>query len=256
MRKKLQENQATRNFATESSDRYITIPQTNSRPRSQAMKIQSDIESTPYRDRSEAGRILASLLRAYRNDPTSLVVALPRGGVPVGYEIARELEIEFDVFVSRKLCTSFRPRKALGAIASGCLGFRDPRAISAVAIPSEMVDEIERREWRELWRHDEVYHRERPQVQFADRTIILVDDYVTSGCTLRAAIRAIRSRFPAKIIVALPVAPAVILHQLRKEADQLVCPESAGDPFRRKEFYQQLAPLNDEQVCDLLRKSR
>ena len=219
------------------------------------MKIQPNIEPVPYQDRTEAGRILASMLQAYRKDPAALVVALPRGGVPVGYEIARELEVEFDVFISRKLCTPSRPRKALGAIASGCLGLRDPRAISAVAIPSEKVDEIERREWRELWRHDEVYHGERPQVQFADRTVILVDDYITSGCTIRAAIRAIRSRFPAKIIVAIPVAPRSVLNQLRTEADQVVCPESACEAFRNRQFYQHLDPLNDQQVCELLRKS-
>lgn len=218
------------------------------------MKIQSNIEPIPYRDRTEAGKKLAGLLQAYHRDPAALVVALPRGGVPVGYEIARQLEVEFDVFVSRKLCTSFRPRKALGAIASGCLGIRDARAISDVAIPSEMVDEIEKREWRELWRHDEVYHGDRPQVQFANRKVILVDDYVSSGCTIRAAIRAIRSRFPAKIIVAVPVAPVGVFNQLRQEADQLICPESPREPFRNRQFYQHLAPLDDQQVCDLLRK--
>lgn len=221
-----------------------------------AMKIQRKIEPIPYRDRTEAGRKLADLLLAYRRDPSVLVVALARGGVPVGYEIAQALEVEFDVFISRKLCTSYRPRKALGAIACGCLGLRDPRAISDVAIPSEMVDEIEKREWRELWRHDKVYHGEHPQVQFANRTIILVDDYVTSGCTIRAAIRAIRSRFPAKIIVAVPVAPVGVLNQMRKEeADLVVCPESVSGTFRNKHFYQSLAPLDDQQVCDLLRKS-
>lgn len=219
------------------------------------MKNQSKIEPIPYRDRTEAGKKLAALLQAYRRDPSVLVVALPRGGVPVGYEIARALEVEFDVFISRKLCTSYRPRKALGAIACGCLGLRDARAISDIAIPSEMVDEIERREWRELWRHDEVYHGEHPQVKFADRTVILVDDYVKSGCTIRAAIRAIRSRFPAKIIVAVPVAPESVLSQIRQEADRVICPESVSESFHNRQFYQNLAPLDDQQVCDLLRKA-
>lgn len=219
------------------------------------MKIQSNFEPIPYGDRREAGKSLANLLQDFRRDPTVIVVALPRGGVPVGYEIARELDVEFDVFLSRKLCMPFRPRKALGAIASGGRGIRDARAISAVAIPTEKVDEIERREWRKLWQNDEVYHGEHPRAQFANRTIIMIDDYAISGCTIRAAIRAIRSRFPAEIIVALPLAPDAVLSQLREEADQVICSQSTPDPYLYNQFYEHLAPVDDQLICDLLRKS-
>ena len=219
------------------------------------MNSHSDTETVPYKDRAEAGRLLAETLHNYQGDPDALVAALPLGGVPVGFEIARELRVEFDVFISRKLCTPSRPREALGAIANGCLGFRDPRAISAVAIPTEMVDQIEKREWRELWREDEVYHREHPPARFANRTVILVDDFVATGFTIRAAIRAIRRRFPAEIIVAVPVASVYVLHQLHEEADRVICPESTTEDFRSCQFYQHLAQLDDGHVCDLMRKS-
>ena len=160
-----------------------------------------------FRDRTEAGQLLAEKLREYANCSDVVVLALPRGGVPIGFEVARALKAPLDVFVVRKLGVPGHEELAMGAIASGGVRLLNQDVIRALGISRELVDRVAEREQRELRRREREYRNGRASVDIRDRTVILVDDGLATGSSMRVAAIALKKKDPAEIIVAVPVAP-------------------------------------------------
>ena len=205
-----------------------------------------------YRDRIEAGRRLAADLGAYAG-PGTLVLALPRGGVPVGLEIARALGASLDVLLVRKLGFPGRAEVAAGAIASGGVRVLNPEV--AVLLDPRHLDRVEERERQELARRERAYRGDRPPPSLAERTVILVDDGMATGATMRAAVKAARAMRARTIVVAVPVAPPDRLEALHRAADAVVCPY-APTPFGALSlWYEEFPQLADETVRELLMRA-
>jgi predicted phosphoribosyltransferase len=205
----------------------------------------------PFRDRREAGRFLARKL-GHLAGRDVVVLALPRGGVPVAYEIAKALEAPLDVFTVRKLGVPIYEELAMGAIASGGIRVLNEDVIRELGITQPMIDVVMAEEERELQRREAEYRRERDPLEVAGRLAILVDDGLATGASMRAAVSALRQKGAASIIVAVPVRPAGMCAQLRNEADEIVCgkrPEELGAVGRWYEDFQQ---TTDQEVCELL----
>jgi len=210
---------------------------------------------TTFRDRSEAGQLLAAQLRQYEKRSDVIVLALPRGGVPVGFEIATRLELPLDVFVVRKLGVPGQRELAMGAIASGGVRVLNEDVLRAMPYAATAVAEITARETREVERRERDYRNGRPAPELERRTVILVDDGLATGATMLAAIAALRQKDPAKIVVAVPVCPPETLQEIERVADEVVV-LFAPDWFRGVgQFYADFAQLSDETVCDLLARA-
>src|SRR5689334_13284635 len=183
-----------------------------------------------FHDRFDAGRQLAAPLDQYSGRSDVIVLALPRGGVPVGYEVARALGAPLDVLVVRKLGVPGREELAMGALASGgALVFNDD-VVFGLGIPDEVVGRVVSTQRLELARREELYRGDRPPLAVAGRTVILVDDGLATGATMRAAIEGLRQLGPARIVVGVPIAAATTCDDLRAEVDDVVC-ASTPDPF-------------------------
>jgi putative phosphoribosyl transferase len=209
-----------------------------------------------FRDRSQAGRLLADRLRGYAGRDDVLVLGLPRGGVPVAYEIARALDAPLDVYLVRKLGVPGHEELAFGAIATGGTRVLNEHLVEALGLPDEAIEAIDANEMRELERRERAYRGDRPPPDVEGRTVIVVDDGLATGSTMLAAIRALRQGQPARIVVAVPVAPPEVCAALRGEADQLVC-LATPDPFYSVgTWYEDFAQTTDEQVRDLLERAR
>lgn len=206
-----------------------------------------------FQDRSEAGRVLAEKIIALNVDG-GVVLALPRGGVPVGYEVARRCEMPLDVLVVRKLGVPSQPELAVGAVASGGTQVVNEDVVHELAICEEILDAAADREMQEVIRQERQFRAGRPPVEVAGRTAILVDDGLATGASMRAAVMAIRARSP-RIVVAVPVGAADICSGLRNEADVVVCammPEPLGAVGR---FYRDFHPVTDDEVRNLLEQA-
>jgi putative phosphoribosyl transferase len=202
----------------------------------------------PFRNRLQAGRALGAALRAYRGRSDVLVLALPRGGVPVACEVADLLGSRVDLMIVRKLGTPGQEELAMGAIASGGVRVLNRDVIEPLQIPDHAIDEVERRERREIERREHAYRGQRPRPAVAGQCVILVDDGVATGATMRAAIAALRQQRPAKVVVAVPVAPPDTVDVLRSEADEVVC-LATPEPFRAiGSWYMEFPQLTDEEV--------
>lgn len=201
-----------------------------------------------YRDRAEAGRILAAALRGYAGRPEVRVLALPRGGVPVGLELARELRAPLGLCLVRKLGVPWHRELAMGAVASGGVRVLNEDVIAHLAITPEELEAVTAKEVRELARREAAYLGDRPPMAVAGCTVILVDDGVATGATLFAAIRALRASQPARLVVAVPVAPADTLARLRAEADEVVCPLVPAGFQAIGEWYDDFSQTSDEEV--------
>ena len=205
-----------------------------------------------FRDRSEAGRLLASRLAEYAHRPDVLVLALPRGGVPVGYEVARALDAPLDVFVVRKLGVPGHEELAMGAIASGGVRIENTDVVRALGISREMLDRVTEVEQRELDRREREYRGDRGPPDVRGRTVILVDDGLATGSTMFAAISALRQLGPARIVVAVPVAPDDTCRALARAAETSVCVRTP-EPFYGVGFwYDDFSQTSDEEVRALL----
>ena len=204
-----------------------------------------------YWDRREAGRLLATALARYAGRDDLLVLGLPRGGVPVASEVAGALGAPLDVFVVRKLGVPGHRELAMGAISSfGVLVVSD--VARSLAIPEETIEEARRLEGLELQRREALYRGGRPPAGVAGRTIILVDDGIATGSTMRAAIEALRALGAARIVVAIPVAPAEACMELRALVDDLIC-LSTPEPFVAVGmWYEDFSPTSDDEVRELL----
>lgn len=206
----------------------------------------------PFEDRHDGGRVLAAQLRSYARQPDVTVLALPRGGVPVGYEVARALGAPLDVFVVRKLGVPGHPELAMGAIASGGVRVLNADVLQVLDIAPDELEAVGVEEQRELERREELYRGERPPLDVADRTVIVVDDGLATGSTMLAAVRALKQMHPARVIVAVPVASAETCRDLRHEADEVVC-AATPRPFRAVGvWYRDFPQLSDGEVHRLL----
>src|SRR3954468_11515360 len=176
-----------------------------------------------FRDRSDAGRQLAAKLTKYAHRPDMLILALPRGGVPVAFEIAQALDAPLDVFLVRKLGVPGHEEYALGAIATGGVRVLDRRLVESIGLPAEWLEAIDAKERRELDRRERAYRGDRPPPDLAGRTVILVDDGLATGSTMLAAVHAVRADDPARVVVAVPVGDPDVCEGLRSVADEVVC---------------------------------
>jgi len=209
-----------------------------------------------FQDRFDAGRVLARQLEAYRNNPNTLVLALPRGGVPVGYEVARELSVPLDVFLVRKLGVPGQEELAMGAIASHGIRILNEDIVAQLNISPYEIEAAAGREQAELQRREQLYRGERPSPNVSGATIILVDDGLATGASMRVAVEALRRQNPARIIVAVPVAPAEACAELGRLADDVVCAQTPDPFYAVGQAYARFEQTTDDEVRLLLAGTR
>jgi putative phosphoribosyl transferase len=207
----------------------------------------------PFENRSDAGRRLARALTQYRA-AHPVVLALPRGGVVVAAEVAAALDAPFDLLLVRKLGAPGQPELAMGAVADGGAVVRNEELLAAAGVTEAEFAEVQQREWIELERRRRTYMGDRPPVALSGRTAIVVDDGVATGATTRVALRAARARGAGKLVLAVPVAPAGSLADLRPEADEIVCLERYVDFAAIGEFYRDFHQVEDGEVMRILER--
>ena len=210
--------------------------------------------SQRFADRREAGRVLATLLAKYRNDPSVVVLALPRGGVPVAFEIAEALDAPLDVFVVRKLGMPGHPEYAIGAIASGGVQVLSDDVVTLYGVPQAAIDAIVARERQELERRAREYRRGRPMIDPRNRTVILVDDGLATGASMRAAVRAVRAHQPTRLIVAVPVGAPQTCEELTDIADEVICVRMPHPFSAVGLWYRDFSQTSDEEVRHFLQE--
>jgi len=208
-----------------------------------------------FRQRSEAGALLAAKLGAYAGRDDVIVLALPRGGVPVGFEVARQLKAPLDVLVVRKLGVPGHEELAMGAIAAGGIEYRDESVVASLGVPPARYAGVVRRERAELARRERAYRGARPFPPLEGRTVIVVDDGIATGSTMRAAARALRTKHPAAIIVASPVAAESALQALAPDVTAVVTLLIPEDFFAIGQFYDDFSQTSDEEVRNLLSRA-
>jgi predicted phosphoribosyltransferase len=208
-----------------------------------------------FRDRAEAGRSLAAALEQYAGRNDVVVLALPRGGVPVAYEVARALGAPLDVFLVRKLGVPGHEEYAMGAIAEGGAMVLSEDVIEQLAIPQRAVEAVVQRERAELERRARLY-RSGPPPEVRGRTVILVDDGLATGSSMRAAVAALRSLQPTRIVVAVPVAARETCDALRREADEVVCARTPEPFYAVGLWYENFEQTSDDEVRELLHEAR
>jgi predicted phosphoribosyltransferase len=208
-----------------------------------------------YADRAEAGRVLAGLLSNFRATPGAMVLALPRGGVPVGFEISQRLHLPLDVLIVRKLGVPGREELAMGAIASGNLVVLNQPVIRALHLSAEEIQRVVKRERIEIARREEQFRGNRPAPDVRGRVVILVDDGLATGATMRAAAQTIRARSPERLIVAVPVGSREACSELQADVDQVVCAATPAHFSAVGAHYRSFSQTTDEEVRELLAAS-
>ena len=208
-----------------------------------------------FENRADAGRRLATQLGDYTNRNDVIVLGIPRGGVPVAFEIAMALNAPLDVFVSRKLGVPWQEELAFGAVASGGVRVLDSEVVGGAGISDSEIERVTATARMEVERRERAYRNDRPPLKLEGRTVILVDDGIATGSSMRAAISALRELKPARLVIAVPVVPESTCNRLEREVDQLVCllmPESFSGIG---EFYDDFSQLADAEVTELLRRA-
>jgi len=205
-----------------------------------------------FANRKEAGQKLAIRLRKYADRSDIVVLGAPRGGVPVAFEIAADLKAPLDVFVLRKLGVPGREELAFGAIASGGVRILNRDIVEGLGITGLDIERVTRAEREELERRERTYRGGKAPLNVSGLTVILVDDGIATGSTMKAAVRALRQMKPARIVIAVPVAPPSTCNQLRSEADELVCLETPQPFYGVGQFYSDFSQVSDEEVKELL----
>ncbi len=208
-----------------------------------------------YRDRVDAGRVLARRLQPYAGRTDVVVLGLPRGGMPVAHEVARALRAPLDVFVVRKLGVPGQEEYAMGAIASGGVRVLNADAVGALGIPAHVIDEVAGRELRELERRESAYRDGRTPARLEGRTVIVVDDGLATGASMRAAVQALRKRNPARIVVAVPVGSAETCARLAREVDEVVCAATPEPFYAVGPWYDDFEQTTDDEVHDALARA-
>jgi len=209
----------------------------------------------PFRDRRDAGKKLAQKLSAYADRPNVLVLALPRGGVPVAYEIALALRIPLDIFIVRKLGMPGREELAIGALASGGIRVLNGDIIRMMSIPEEVINFVVKRELQELQRREKLYRGDRPAPEVRDRTVIIVDDGLATGASMRAAVEGVRAQHPERIVVAVPVAASETRAALEPEVDEIICAMTPEPFYGVSRWYENFLQVTDEEVRSLLQEA-
>jgi predicted phosphoribosyltransferase len=209
---------------------------------------------TQFRDRHEAGRFLAEKLKHLAGEDV-VVLALPRGGVPVAYEVARELHAPLDVFVVRKLGVPIYEELAMGALASGGVRVLNEDIIRRLGINKRMIDAVTAEELRELDRREREYRHGREPVEVSGKVAVLVDDGLATGATMRAAVQALRRRQPRRIVVAVPVGAAETCRQFEGEVDEIICAKRPAAFGAVGMWYADFTPTSDREVCGLIEQS-
>jgi len=208
-----------------------------------------------FRDRAEAGRVLAKRLKRAITARDILVLALPRGGVPVGFEIAQAFQADLDVILVRKLGVPGQEELAMGAIASGGVRVLNQALIKELRIPAAAIDRVTEREQKEIARREAFYREGRPPLPVAKHTVVLVDDGLATGATMLAAARAVAAQGPEKTVVAVPVASPDACEEFREHVDQVICAETP-EPFQAVGvWYEDFSQTSDEEVRDLLERA-
>ena len=217
--------------------------------------IPPELAARRFRDRHDAGRRLAARLSSYAGRGDVCVLALPRGGVPVGYEVARALGAPLDLFLVRKLGVPGHEELAMGALASGGVRVLNERVVSQLRVPPAAIEHVAAREGQELERRERAYRGDRPPPRVRGRTVILVDDGLATGSTMRAAAEALKALHPARLVVAVPVAAAETCHELRAEVDEVVC-DLTPEPFYAVGlWYEDFSQTTDDEVRELLARA-
>lgn len=206
-------------------------------------------------DRAAAGRRLTELLRHYADRPDVIVLALPRGGVPVAYEVATALNLRLDLMLVRKLGVPSQPELAMGAIASGGIQILNDHALQFHPIDRAAFQAVVARETRELLRREQAYRGTRAPVQLKGQAVILIDDGLATGASMRAAIHAVRTQSPSRIVVAVPVAPVETAEALRREVDELICPITPEWFTSIGHWYMDFSQTPDAEVIRLLQRA-
>ncbi len=205
-----------------------------------------------FANRTEAGQKLALRLKQYANRDDVIVLGAPRGGVPIAFEVATDLRAPLDVFMLRKLGVPGREEFAFGAIASGGVRILDRDTVEGLGLTEAVIERVTATEEQELDRRERAYRGGRPPLNVVGRTVILVDDGIATGASMRAAIHALRQMNPARIVIAIPVAPAATCKRLQSAVDELVCLEMPEPFFGVGQFYDDFSQVSDEEVRDLL----
>jgi len=211
--------------------------------------------SASYQDRFDAGRNLAMRLSEYANRQDVVILALPRGGLPVAFEVAGALKAPLDVFLVRKLGLPGYEELAMGALASGDVRVINEDVVRQFKIPQHVMDAVAAEQQRELERREQMYRAGREPLNVAGKTVILIDDGLATGSTMRAAVQALRLSNAQKIVVAVPVGAAATCENLRSEADQVVCAEAPEDFTAVGRWYVDFTQTTDEEVCELLNRA-
>jgi putative phosphoribosyl transferase len=209
-----------------------------------------------FRDRTEAGQLLAAQLRAYEERPDVLVLALPRGGVPVAYEVAKALHVPLDVLIVRKLGVPGQEELAMGAIASGGVRVLNNDVVQLLGVPDDVINIVADREQQELERRERLYRGDRSIYDIRGRTIILIDDGIATGATMHAAVAVLRQQQPARIIIAVPVAASSTCEEFAAEVDEFVSIRRPEAFYAVGFWYENFSPTTDEEVHALLEQSR
>jgi len=206
----------------------------------------------PFRDRPQAGQLLSKELKSYANRADVLVLALPRGGVPVAREIARSLHAPLDVFLVRKLGVPGQEELAMGAIASGGVRILNQDIVQAMGIPAHIIDSVTATEVQELARRESLYRGDRPAPDVMGRTVILVDDGLATGATMRAAVAALRRMKPKRIVIAVPIAAGPTRQEFAREVDEIVCLHTPEPFFSVGFWYDDFSQTTDEDIREML----
>nr|WP_172901204.1 phosphoribosyltransferase [Pseudomonas frederiksbergensis] len=217
--------------------------------------IHSPSTQTLLRDRVDAGRRLVEPLLKYAHRPDVIVLALPRGGVPVAYEIATALEVRLDLMLVRKLGVPFHQEFAMGAIASGGIQIVNDDTLRANRIDQRTLDNVVARETQELLRRERLYRGSRAPLALKDQVVILVDDGLATGASMMAAVQAARLQAPSRIVVAVPVAPPETVEALFSEVDEVICPLTPEWLMSIGNWYLNFSQTSDEEVIDLLHRA-
>lgn len=209
-----------------------------------------------FKDRTAAGQELARKLTAYANRPDVLVLALPRGGVPVAFEVAKALNVPLDIFLVRKLGVPGQEELAMGAIASGGIRVINEDIVRSLQLSDATIDQVAAKEQREIERREYLYRQDRPLPVVRDRIVIVVDDGLATGATMRAAIKALQQQQPTRIIIAVPVSPPEAYHEFAASVDEIICVETP-EPFNSVGlWYGEFPQTTDEEVCNLLQRAQ
>lgn len=214
-----------------------------------------DTKTALFKDRRDAGRKLAQKLKDYAGRKDVIVLALPRGGVPVAYEVSKALNVLMDIFIVRKLGWPGHEEMAIGAIASGGVRVLNQDIVQYLNIPEALIDAVAQRELRELERREHAYRGDRPPLDVKDRTVIIVDDGLATGASMRAAVAGVSAHHPARIVIAVPTAAPETCESLKDEVDEVICATTPEPFYGVSRWYENFSQTTDEEVRTLLQEA-